>query len=102
MTNGLSPAVVARLKNSSTISDAVLAYANLVDRFLAGDPIALAETVSRATDLSKVFHALAQTADDINTLIVANPGTLRDVIIRPIGNGTTAAGQRAEHRRTWP
>jgi hypothetical protein len=100
--NSFAPNLVSRLKSPATVADAFRAYAALVDRFLAGDPISSTETVNRATDFAKVFHAIAQAADDINALIVANPGTLRDVVTRPVGNGTTIAGQFVQRKRTWP
>ena len=101
LANGLAPALASRIKSSDAVSGAVQAYASLVDRYLSGDPVDLASTLSRASDLARVFRSLAQAADDVNTPIAANPGTVHDVIVKPVGGGTTA-GQYVKHRRTWP
>jgi hypothetical protein len=95
--NGLPPALISRLSSSQTISNAVRAYAALVDQFLAGDPVDVNEISTRMTDLSKVFRSLAQAADDVNTLIAANPGTVHDVVTK--GNGGDRVVKR---KRTWP
>jgi hypothetical protein len=100
--NNMAPALADRLRSPDAVAGAVRAYTELVGRFVAGDPIDITEATNRAIDFSKVFHALAQAADDINALIVANPGTLKDVFIHPTGSGTSAAGQFAQRRRTWP
>jgi hypothetical protein len=95
--NGLPPALASRIKTSDTVANSVRAYAELVDHYLSGDPIDGNEVKTRMTDLAKVFHALAQTADDINSLIDANPGTVHDVVSAPV------AGRRIVRRqRTWP
>jgi hypothetical protein len=97
LTNGLPAPLASRIKSSDTVSGAVHAYAALIDRFLAGDPVDINEVTNRMTDLARVFHALAQAADDANALIAANPGTVHDVAIN--GNG---GDRRLERRRTWP
>ncbi|GAC1448614.1 MAG: hypothetical protein NVSMB9_31930 [Isosphaeraceae bacterium] len=101
LANNLASSLVGRLKSADTMEGAYQAYSSLVDQYLAGDPVDLKEVLSRGTDLSKVFHALAQAADDINALVTNNPGTIRDVISRPVGDGSTLAGHNMMRRRIW-
>lgn len=102
LANGLSQAVASRLKSADTVGLTIHAYSALVDRFLSGDPIDITDILNRLTDLARVFRSLAQAADDVNTLISANAGTVHDVFTRPVGNGITIAGQYVRLRRTWP
>lgn len=102
LANGLSAVVAARLKSADTVGLTIHAYSTLVDRFLSGDPVDITDVMNRMTDLTRVFRSLAQAADDVNSLISANPGTVHDVFTKPVGNGTTTAGQYVRLRRTWP
>ncbi len=77
--NHCNPDVVSRLAGGKTIAETFAAYMTMVGRYLAGDPVEATDFQARLLNVATVFHALAAACDEINTLIDANPGTLKTV-----------------------
>ena len=72
--------IVSRLSGGKkTIAEAYAAYVSMVERYAVGDPVEGTDFATRLLNIATVFHALAQTCDEINTLISANPGTIKTV-----------------------
>ncbi len=71
--------IVSRLAGSKTIAATFAGYVTMVERYLAGDPVEATDFQARLLNVATVFRALASTCDEINTLINANPGTIKTV-----------------------
>ncbi len=67
---------LARAARAGQFEDTVRAGARLVDTFLRGDPIALAEAKQDLLDVAWAVSLLKAAVDEIGVLIDANAGTL--------------------------
>lgn len=65
-----------------------------VDGYLRGDPAAIADINAKLLAYATALKAIATAIDEINTLVAANPGTIRPVV----GRGAP----QAQFRRTFP
>ena len=93
--NNASPDVLARLRGGSTgLANSLNVYGAMVDRYLAGDPVEIVDFKRRLHDLATVLRVVAQAADEINTLVDANPGTIKNVVDRPANLGPVHAGPK--------
>jgi hypothetical protein len=71
----------------------------IADNFLSGQPMDLAALLARLGRYSSALHALAQAADELGTLMAANPGTLG---VDPAPSPTVQSmGAGGALRRTW-
>lgn len=65
-----------------------------IDAYLRGDPATIGDINARLLNYATALRAIAAAIDEVNTLVAANPGTIRPVI-RP-------GVPQVQYRRTFP